>query len=137
MKYLTRYSADRPLLLLTDYPLDLGGGGGVILRSLLSAQDRTGLIWACPSLELDRPPGLDGGYVLRQGSHRAGRLLKRRSPIVDALSAGRLANEVAALARQRNVTAIWIVMHGAMVHLAARLLRQPGLPTHLSVHDDP
>jgi hypothetical protein len=28
-------------------------------------------------------------------------------------------------------------MHGAMVHLAARLLSRPSLPVHLSVHDDP
>jgi hypothetical protein len=137
MDQLTQYSPDRPLLLVTDYPLDLGGGGAVILRSLLGATDRAGLIWACPSLRPDSPPGLGGGQVLLQGSHRFGRLLRRRSLTVDALSAGRLANEISEIARQQNAAALWIVMHGAVVHVAARLLKQSVLPTHLSVHDDP
>ena len=39
---LTRYTADRPLALLTDWPPDAGGGGAVILRSLLGPEDRAG-----------------------------------------------------------------------------------------------
>ena len=56
------------------------------------------------------------------------------------LKAGALTAEVEALARDRGARAAWVVMHGAGVHLAARLARRRaanGLPLHLTVHDDP
>jgi hypothetical protein len=51
--------------------------------------------------------------------------------------AGALAREVAGLARRRSARAVWVVMHGAAVHIAARLAHAGELPVHLTVHDDP
>ena len=45
---LTRYTADRPLILLTDYPPDARGGGAVILRSLLGPEERERVVWLTP-----------------------------------------------------------------------------------------
>jgi hypothetical protein len=51
--------------------------------------------------------------------------------------AGRLVDEALELARERRARAFWVVMHGAGVPFAQRLLRQTDLPVHLTVHDDP
>jgi hypothetical protein len=53
------------------------------------------------------------------------------------LHAGALAREVAGLAERRSASALWVVMHGAAVHVASRLTRAGSLPVHLTVHDDP
>jgi hypothetical protein len=135
---LERYTARAPLLLLTDYPPAAGGGGAVILRSLLPGDLRQRVLWASPSMT--EPPGpLEIG--LRQGSLGLpailGRRLATRSATLDGLLSWRLAREVERVAGQCQARALWIVMHGAMVHVAARLLSRPSLPVHLSVHDDP
>jgi hypothetical protein len=133
---LTRYSPGAPVLLVTDYPPDTAGGGAVILRSLLEGPDRDRVVWASPS----RPsgPALEGAgnaAFLRRGS--AGRL-GRRSLFLDCtVYAAALAREAAALAGRVGARAVWVVMHGAGVHVAARLTRAGGLPVHLTVHDDP
>jgi glycosyltransferase involved in cell wall biosynthesis len=137
MVNLSAYSPERPILLVTDYPPDAGGGGAVILRSLLSAEDRARVVWASPSLDPGASSRADGGVPLVQGSHSLARWLRRRSVTVDSLLSPRLATEIEDLARRRNATAIWIVMHGAMVHAAARLVGRTRLPVHLTVHDDP
>ena len=110
----------------------------MILRSLLPADVRQRVLWASPSMT-GAPGPLELG--LRQGSlglpSILGRRPARRSVTIDGLLSWRLAREVEVVARQRRARALWIVMHGAMVHVAARLLSRPSLPIHLSVHDDP
>lgn len=128
------YSAAAPLLLVTEYPASVGGGGAVILRSLLADVPRETLLWA--SLTRD-DKGARQDATLVKGSARLGSLLGRQSPTVDALLAGQLADEIRALAAARGARAIWIILHGAMVHVAARLLAHKTLPVHLTVHDDP
>jgi hypothetical protein len=126
------YSADRPLLLLTDFPADAAGGGAVILRSLLEPDDWRKIVWVSTS----RPsgPAPEGSVVLTQGSAAKG----KRSLFADSTKyAGALANEVRALAQARSAQGLWIVMHGAMVHVAAKLSRDGSWPLHLTVHDDP
>jgi hypothetical protein len=131
------YSLEQPLFLVTDFPPDAGGGGAVILRSLISPTDRARIIWASPSLRPDTGRR-EGELPLADGSHRFSRWLRRRSVTVDSLAAASLADEIAREARRSNARALWIVMHGAMVHVAARLLsRHPSIPVHLTVHDDP
>jgi hypothetical protein len=137
MADLSAYTPDRPLLLVTDYPPTAGGGGAVILRSLLGAQERERILWASPSIPDDGAAASGGGVPLRRGSRSLARWLSRRSLTVDSLLAGRLADEIDELARWRNARALWIVMHGAMVHVAARLCDRTRLPIHLTVHDDP
>jgi hypothetical protein len=135
---LTSFSPESPLLLVTDFAPDAGGGGAVILRSLLDQPDRRRLIWASPLVDAARSTSLGVDVALLSATHRFSAWLRRRSVTVDSLLASALADEITALALARRASAIWIVMHGAMVHVAARLLGRPGaLPVHLSVHDDP
>ncbi len=125
---LARYSPDRPLVLITDYPPDAPGGGAVILRSLLGPEDRRRVLWLSPS------PSADAPATLRAGSSGRG----RRSPALDqTIHAWALADEALAIARDRSARAFWVVMHGAGVAIAARLARAGALPVHLTVHDDP
>jgi hypothetical protein len=129
---LSAYSEGRPLMLLTDFPADAGGGGAVILRSLLGSEDWRKILWASPSPPKGVAP--EGSITLASGSAAKG----SRSLFADSTRhAAALADEVLALARDRGVTALWIVMHGAMVHVAARLVRDGSLPVHLTIHDDP
>jgi hypothetical protein len=137
MSTLSNFSSESPLLLAMDYPLSAGGGGAVILRSLLGEAERSRIVWASPSLPAGNSPEPDGGYALRRGSLRFGPMIKRRSQTLDALLAESLSDEILAVARGRGARAIWIVMHGAMVHVAARVLKRTTLPVHLTVHDDP
>lgn len=74
---------------------------------------------------------------LKRGSAVLQPLLGRRSPTIDVLLRHRIASELRTLAKERNARAFWIVMHGAMVHVAADLLEDRNLPVHLTVHDDP
>jgi hypothetical protein len=125
---MARYSPDRPLILITDYPPDAPGGGAVILRSLLEPEDRRRVLWLSPS------PSADAPATLRAGSSGRG----RRSPGLDqTIYARALADEALAIARRRGARAFWVVMHGAGVAIAARLARPDALPIHLTVHDDP
>jgi len=129
---LTAYSAGRPLLLITDGPPDAGGGGTVILRSLLGPEERSRMVWA--SLTPPASPDAPGEVTLRRGSAGKG----RRSIVADSTyRAAGLADEAAELAEARDAAAIWVVMHGAGVHVAARLARLGRRPLHLTVHDDP
>jgi hypothetical protein len=129
---LSRYTADRPVALLTDFPPDFGGGGAVILRSLLGPEEREKVIWMSPT-----PPSGAAGpndVFLRAGSAGRG----RRSVGLDStLHAGALAREALAEAEARGVRALWVVMHYAGVAIAAKLARMGRLPLHLTVHDDP
>jgi hypothetical protein len=135
---LTSYSPENPLLLVTDFAPDAGGGGAVILRSLLDGPDRRRVIWASPTLDSIQSSSFGAGVAFLTASHRLSAWLRRRSVTVDSLVAGAFADEITALALRRRARALWIVMHGAMVHVAARLVeRQVSLPVHLSVHDDP
>lgn len=129
---LDAYSPDRPLVLVTDSPPDLAGGGTVILHSLLGPRERERMVWA--SLTPPRGEPGPGEVTLRRGSAGRG----RRSVGADSTyRAAALADEVDELARACNAGAIWVVMHGAAVHVAARLARRGRLPLHLTVHDDP
>jgi hypothetical protein len=129
-----RYAPDGPILLATDYPPETAGGGAVILRSLVPADAWPGIVWASAARFEPRSPSQ---VSLQSGSAVVEGVIRRRSLTVDILLAARLAREIGALAEARNARAIWIVMHGAMVHVAARLLREKTLPVHLTVHDDP
>jgi hypothetical protein len=132
---LRAFSPSAPLLLVTDYPASAGGGGAVILRSLLrEPADRDAVVWASPS------PATDAhrqDVTLVPSSGAVAKLLGRRSVAADSLLAGRLADDIEAVARARGARAIWIVMHGPLVHVAARLLERTRRPVHLTVHDDP
>ncbi|MDB5875946.1 MAG: hypothetical protein JWQ07_5388 [Ramlibacter sp.] len=123
----------RPILLLTDFPEDAQGGGAVILRSLLLGEsERSGIVWASPTPPSGSPR--DGSVTLAKGSAGRG----RRSMFADSVfHAGALAEEVREIARQRSARGLWIIMHGAAVHIAAKLVRDGSLPVHLTVHDDP
>jgi glycosyltransferase involved in cell wall biosynthesis len=129
----TATAPGRPIALVTDFPPDAPGGGAVILRSLLRGEDRERVAW----LTLSPPsgPAGDGVVALRRGSAGQG---GRRSLFADSTwKAAALADEALDEARRVGARALWVVMHGAAVHVAARLVRRGGLPVHLTVHDDP
>lgn len=151
---LDSYTPTRPLLLATDYPPDAGGGGAVILRSLLAddapadagfgeagrglvRDSRARVFWAslAPGRSASGPAA--PGAVLGRGSARWPRLLRRRSGLADAALAGDLADEILERAREIGAPAIWAVLHGTMVHVTARLVERDVLPVHATVHDDP
>jgi glycosyltransferase involved in cell wall biosynthesis len=128
------YSADHPLLLLTDFPPETPGGGAVILQSLLGPAEREQIVWLTPA----RPCAAGRNVVwLRRGSAARTPKLGRSLWLDNTLMAGDLADEVLEIARERGAQAIWIVMDGAGVAIAARLARRTTVPIHLSVHDDP
>lgn len=135
---LSNFSPEHPLLLITDYPADTGGGGAVILRSLLSQENRKKVIWLSLSGATKSNPEIwTGHYRLNQGS--AGIISSaRRSIFLDSTWFARsLALEILDIARERQGKGLWVVMHGAAVHVAAHLTRAGKLPIHLTVHDDP
>ena len=131
---LVGYSAEHPLLLLTDFPPETAGGGAVILQSLLGLAELEKIVWLTPSR-----PRAEGRNVvwLRRGSAVRTPMLGRSLWLDTTLMAGDLADEVHGIARERGARAIWIVMHGAGVAIAARLSRRTTIPIHLTVHDDP
>jgi len=139
---LGRYTPEAPLALLTDYPPDVAGGGAVILRSLLGPEERRRVLWLTPSppaggaAEADSDDGAAGPTVhLRAGS--AGRGRRRSLGLDQTVYARALAEEALATARGRGARALWVVMHGAAVAMAARIARRGALPIHATVHDDP
>jgi hypothetical protein len=87
MIQLSAYSADQPLLLVTDYPPDMGGGGAVILRSLLDKSARQRMVWAFPSLEPATSGLQSGTAALTSRSRNFSPDLRRRSPWIDSLFA--------------------------------------------------
>jgi hypothetical protein len=132
---LDAYSKEDPLILLTDFPADAKGGGAVILRSLLPEDERDRVLWLTLSGNAQSDPNVWAGQVrLSRGSAGRG----KRSVLLDSLyHAGALADEVLALAQDRGARAIWVVLHGAAVQVAAHLARRGTLPIHATVHDDP
>jgi len=126
-------SKESPVLLVADQPLAAQGGGAVILKSLLGDLLGNGICWASPAQKEDDPAR--GAYALRQGS--LGRTGKH-SLVSDVLWHRRaLTDEVLERARSLNASALWFVLHGVSVHLAAGAVRAGQLPVHVSVHDDP
>jgi hypothetical protein len=131
---LTRYTPDRPLALVTDWPPDAGGGGAVIFRSLLGPEDRERIVWMSPQPPSNPDTAGPNVVTLRSGSSGRG----RRSVGLDStVYAAPLAREVLAEAEARGAQALWVVTHYAGVAIAAKLAGAGRLPLHLTVHDDP
>jgi hypothetical protein len=125
---LGQFSPERPLILITDYPPDAPGGGGVILRSLLDPEDRRAVLWLSPS------PSNDAPATLQAGSSGRGR---RSLGLDQTIHARRLTDEALSIARERNARGFWVVLHGSGVAIASRLVKLGVLPLHATVHDDP
>jgi hypothetical protein len=130
---LAAYSSAAPLLLFTDFSPDFAGGGAVILRSLLPSDPHPGLLWVSLSRAAEKTPGrfvpLSTGRFGEGGT---------RWPSLDATVFARaLAREVLSIATEARAQALWVVLHGAGVPVAAELVAQKALPVHLTVHDDP
>lgn len=123
-----------PVVLATDYPPTAGGGGAVMLRSLIEGQQANHVLWTSLSA-LDRDSA--GALALTRGSAALKSVIKRRSMTIDVALSHRLAIELHMLAAKHRARLFWIVMHGAMVHVAARLFKITRLPIHLTIHDDP
>lgn len=138
MERLSKFSAEAPLLVLTEYHPYHAGGGLVILRTLIEAADRHRLLWVttAPERAVDAtyPPVIS----LRKSTVARG-LPKRLAPVLDVTLFSRgMARELLEIVQQRNAKALWIIAHGSEVPIAAELLRlgRP-LPMHVTVHDDP
>src|SRR5579883_1972497 len=131
-----RYTPERPLVLFTDFPPDAGGGANVIINGLLTESERRAVVRVSPSPPA-APPGPGGPPVvtLRRGSYgRTG----RRSWVADMVRhASALADETAAVARERGAAGVWVVLHNAGVPVGLRLARGSGFPVHVGVNDDP
>lgn len=125
--YLTAYTSTRPLLLLTDFPPDAQGGGAVILRSLLTHEDRERIVWVTLSPVRS---GSEGRVVSLAGGPRRS-LLQDATTRVHALS-----RASQAAMRAYDARAAWVVAHGAPVRVAPALI-STGSPVHVTVHDDP
>lgn len=124
---LAAFSADQPLLLLSDFPPDAQGGGAVILRSLLTDEDRRRIVWV--TLSEYHSAGDDGIVSLAPR--------ERRSMLRDATLRGpALRRTVRSIMNDRGARAAWIVAHGAAVHVGAGVV-DSRIPVHVTVHDDP
>jgi len=137
---LSKFSADAPLLVLTQYHPYHAGGGLVILRSLVEAGDRDRLLWVttAPQREIDDsyPP------VMSLRNSTVGRRWPQRlAPLLDAtIFPKSMARELLDIARQKNAKALWVVAHGSELPITVELLqlcRDAHLPMHVTVHDDP
>jgi hypothetical protein len=124
---LAAFSADRPLLLLSDFSPETAGGGAVIIKSLLTPEDRERIVW----LTLSPLKHEDGDNVVSLAPGG------RRSLLGDGTIHARALRQAASdVMRTRNAAATWFVAHGASLRMASGLI-DTGLPTHLTVHDDP
>jgi hypothetical protein len=137
---ISKFSAEAPLLVLTEHHPYHSGGGTVILRTLINAGDRNRLLWVTTA----PPRDLDASYPpvisLRKGT--AGRRLPATlAPLLDStIFAKSMAHELLDIARQKGAKALWLVAHGSVVPITFELLRMSGdhrLPMHVTVHDDP
>jgi len=128
-----RLSKNRPVLIIADQSMDVKSGGTTILRSLFDGLLGNGVCWASPN-HFENDPS-SGKYALprrapgrdQHGDWLSDYLWHRR----------RLSNEALRLASTLDACALWTVMHGISVQLAADLLKKSSLPMHLTVHDDP
>jgi len=130
---LASYSPAEPLLLFTDFAPDFAGGGAVILRSLLPKDHRRSLLWVSPSPGSARASGRVAELSVGKVDHTG-----RRSTLLDmTVFARSLSRELLAQAAAARAQAVWVVLHGSGVPVAAELMRQNRLPVHITVHDDP
>jgi hypothetical protein len=124
---LSAFTADRPLLLLSDFSPETAGGGAVIIKSLLTPADRERIVWLTLS-ELKQPAGAAVVSLAQFG---------RRSLLKDGtLNTSALRRTACEVVRSRNATAAWVVAHGASLRMAPGLAGT-GIPLHVTVHDDP
>jgi hypothetical protein len=131
---LSSYSPERPLILWTDFPPDMGGGGAVILDDLIAPKERAKIVWISP-LPPRKP--IEGHFTAQAGSFGRRGGVGRSLFLDNTRFSGDLARETLEIAKQKNARAIWVLMHGAGVSVASRLARTSPLPLHLTVHDDP
>jgi hypothetical protein len=124
---LTAFSPERPLVLLTDFPPDHQGGGAVILKSLLTPDDRRRMVWVTLSRYEPQP----GPRVISLAPPRYRSLLQDGT-----VRTAELRRETHAVIREYSAAAAWVVAHGAAVRIAPALMAA-GLPVHMTVHDDP
>jgi hypothetical protein len=132
------FTPDRPLILFTDFPADVGGGANVIINGLLSDDDYKGIIRVSPCALSQPGARRDRQCItLLTGSYgRSGG--RRRSWFRDTIwHAPALAQEVSRIAKERNAQALWVVLHHSGVPVAMHLARCSGLPVHVGVNDDP
>ena len=124
---LSAFSPDRPLLLLSDFSPETAGGGAVIIKSLLTAEDRERIVWV--TLSPLKHQADDNVVSLAPGGPR--------SLLQDGTIRTRALREAASeVMRNRDAAAAWFVAHGASLRIASGLI-DAGLPTHVTVHDDP
>jgi len=119
------------VILLTDYSADTQGGGAVILRSLIDPEN---LIWIglSKSSNAEGLSSFDYRFIERSLFHT-----KNSSIILDSIFAYDLAAEVIKIAKKEDISKLWVVMHGATVHVAAILVKTNKFQIHASIHDDP
>src|SRR5689334_21238815 len=124
---LSAFTPASPLLLLSDFSPETAGGGAVIIKSLLTPDDRERIVWV----------------TLSPLKHQADRSVVslapggRRSLLRDGtIHAPALRASVREVVGSRNPAAAWFVAHGASLRMASGLT-DTGLSTHVTVHDDP
>jgi hypothetical protein len=124
---LSAFSSDKPLLLLSDFSPETAGGGAVIIKSLLTPEDRERIVWVTLS-PLKHRAGDDVVSLAPAG---------RRSLLQDGtIHARALRDAVKEVIDSRDPAATWVIAHGASLRMASGLV-DVGLPTHVTVHDDP
>jgi hypothetical protein len=137
---ISRFSAEAPLLVLTEHHPYHSGGGTVILRTLIDADDRNRLLWVTTAPPREADPSYPPVISLRRGT--VGRHLPQTlAPLLDStIFAKAMASELLEIARQKGAKALWLVAHGSVVPITFELLRMcrdHRLPMHVTVHDDP
>jgi len=137
---LSRFTADAPLLVLTQYHPYHAGGGLVILRTLIEPEDRQRLLWVTTARQRPVDPSYPPVISLRQSTVGRG-WSERLAPVLDSTILSKaIARELLEIALRKKARAVWIIAHGSEVPVAVellRLFRENRLPIHVTVHDDP
>lgn len=124
---LSAFTPASPLLLLSDFSPETAGGGAVIIKSLLTPEDRERIVWVTLA-PLEQHVDHNVVSLAPAG---------RRSLLRDGtIHARGLRDAVREVSGSRNAAAAWFVAHGASLRMASGLI-DTGLPSHVTVHDDP
>lgn len=131
------------ILIIAGFPPEGGGGGGAILRSLLADFPVNRLAWLALQADVTattwwRPDIMRWGVTRRLPGRARIRIVQRVWAIFgfrwEAAQARSLARRIKAIWRPDQV---WVVVDQNSLWAAGSVVRDLGLPWHVTVHDDP
>lgn len=135
------------ILLITSSTMTEVNGGTVLLQGLVEHISHDRLCWAVVGGDSRRIPRWMQGYrrVIFPSIifNRIIQAAARRLPltrlwwwILYQLYPRLIVPRIISLVRDERIEKLWVVAHSQAISVAVQLLRQTGLPIHVTVHDD-